>query len=87
MRDESRDSNHWLTLKHGNVVRVDFAFDRIHGEMAGDSRLGGRRDGSGDSDHWVTLSRGNVTSVDFTFELIHRELAGRGRSVESHIRS
>jgi hypothetical protein len=67
--------------------RVGIAFELIHGEMAGDSRSGGRRDGSGDSHYWLTLSRGNVTSVDYTFELIHGELAGDGRSVGRHVRS
>jgi hypothetical protein len=69
------------------VERANIAFELIHGEMAGDSRLGGRCDGTVESDHWVTLSRGNVTSVHFTFELSHGELAGGARSVERHVGS
>jgi hypothetical protein len=91
-RTKSRGSNHWLTLNRGNEARVDIACELIHGEMAGDSQLGGSRsDGrcevSRDFNPWLTLSCGNETSVDFTFELIPGELAGSGQSVERHVGS
>jgi len=60
-RDESGDSNHWLTPNCGNVARVEIAFGLIDGEMAEDCRLGGGRSGgrrkeSRDSNHSCTLT-------------------------------